>query len=123
MEGVVNEVATQVAAIAENYTLDLTPRRILLFNPPVYDTRFPWSQYQQPVTLLQVAALLKQHSCDIRLIDALNTAADADLPRRRMRILQRSDTSINYWRFGASEWQLQSQLRTFKIWRVDQLAV
>jgi hypothetical protein len=62
MEGVVNEVATQAAAIAENYTLDLTPRRVLLFNPPVYDTRFPWSQFQQPVTLLQVAALLKQQS-------------------------------------------------------------
>jgi hypothetical protein len=50
---------TSSAKVVQGYVPETTPRRVLLFNPPVYDTRFPWSRWQQPVTLLQLATLLR----------------------------------------------------------------
>lgn len=65
------------------------PRRVLLCNPPVYDTRFPWARFQQPVTLLQLSTLLRRYGCEVRLLDALATEQNTPLRRRRMRTLTR----------------------------------
>src|SRR2546429_4556987 len=99
-------IKTVSATILSSYTPGDSPRRVLLFNPPVYDTRFPWSRWQQPVTLLQLATLLRGKQCDIRLIDALYVKPNENLKRRRARVLTRGEVSINYWRFG----QLKSDL-------------
>src|SRR5947209_5177461 len=93
------------ATVVRNYRPEVGARRVMLFNPPVYDTRFPWSRWQQPVTLLQLATLLRRYQCDVRLIDALYVKPNVKLTRRRVRVLARGEVSINYWRFG----QLQSE--------------
>src|SRR5436309_3271647 len=98
----------------QDYMPDPISKRVLLFNPPVYDTRFPWSSWQQPVTLLQLATLLHQYKCDIRLVDALYTPPDTALTRRREQILFRDEIAINYWRFGISEFELRTQLFELK---------
>jgi hypothetical protein len=96
--------------ILRDYAPETHKRRVLLCNPPVYDTRFPWSRFQQPVTLLQLSTLLKRCGCDVRLLDALETKPVAALRRRRMRVLVRDDIPLNWWRFGRLPSELASQL-------------
>src|SRR6266480_3849143 len=111
------------AKVVQGYTPETTPRRILLFNPPVYDTRFPWGRWQQPITLLQLATLLQSNGCQVRLIDALYHKPDEKLTRRRMNVLTRGDVSINYWRFGQLPSELIAQLNALKNenWQPDEV--
>ena len=88
-------------------------RQVLLFNPPVYDTRFPWSKWQQPVALLQLATLLKRDRCDVRLIDALYYKPNESLIRRRIDILKRGEISVYYWRYGRLQDELVTQLENW----------
>ncbi len=81
-----------------DYVPETYPRRVLLCNPPIYDTRFPWARFQQPVTLLQLSTLLKRLGCDVRILDALHTEPNTTLRRRRMRVLTRDDIPLNWWR-------------------------
>jgi hypothetical protein len=100
-------------------------KRVLLFNPSVYDTRFPWSTWQQPIALLQLATLLRQYQCDIRLVDALYLPPGASLLRRRERILFRDEIAINYWRFGDSPFELSRRLMALKKqgWQPDDVYI
>ncbi len=98
------------ATIVKWLVPEANSKRVLLFNPPVYDTRFPWSKWQQPITLLQLATLLKSDQRNVRLIDALYHKSDESLTRRRVRILTRGEVSINYWRYGQLESELVAQL-------------
>src|SRR6516162_7609823 len=111
------------AKVVHGYLPEATPRRVLLFNPPVYDTRFPWNRWQQPVTLLQLATLLRRNECEVRLIDALYHKSDEKLTRRRMKVFSRGDVSINYWRFGQLPSELIAQLNELKNknWRPDEV--
>jgi hypothetical protein len=102
------------AIIVQTYQPEVSPRRVLLFNPPVYDTRFPWINWQQPVALLQLGTLLRLYESDVRLIDALYLKSDEKITRRRVRILTRGGISINYWRYGHFRSELISQLRALK---------
>lgn len=114
---------TSSTTVAQGYRPDASPRRVLLFNPPVYDTRFPWSRWHQPVTLLQLATLLRRYQCDIRLIDTLYNEPGKTLIKRRKRILTRDEISINYWRFGQLPYELTAQLRALKKegWQPDEV--
>src|SRR6266567_4922398 len=111
------------AKVVQGYTPETTPRRVLLFNPPVYDTRFPWSHWQQPVTLLQLATLFRSNECDLRLVDALCCKPNEKLTRRRMSVFTRGDVSINYWRFGHLSSELSSRLNALKKedWQPDEV--
>jgi hypothetical protein len=46
------------------------PKRVLLINPPIYDTRY-WDRWSQPYGLLRVASLLKNLGYRAELIDCL----------------------------------------------------
>ncbi len=111
------------AKVVQGYTPATNPRRVLLFNPPVYDTRFPWNHWQQPVTLLQLATLLRNNGCDVRLIDALYRKSDKKLTRRRIDVFTRGEVSINYWRFGQLRSELNAQLIALKKedWQPDEV--
>ena len=99
------------ATVVQDYKPDMSPKRVLLFNPPIYDTRFPWSKWHQPVSLLQLATLLRGCHCDVRLVDALHRKSDEGLPRRRIRVLTRGEVSINYWRYGKLPTELMTELK------------
>ncbi len=111
--------------VAQIYIPESRPRRVLLFNPPVYDTRFPWSRWQQPVTLLQLATLLRRYQCDIRLIDALSFEPGKILTRRRMDVFKRGEVSINYWRFGKLSTELTSRLKSLSAqgWQPEEVYI
>src|SRR5438552_2981498 len=111
------------ATVVQDYKPDISPKRVLLLNPPVYDTRFPWSHWQQPVTLLQLATLLRRYQCDVRLIDALYTKPNENLTKRLVRVLTRGEIVINYWRFGQLRSKLIVQLSALKNegWQPDEV--
>src|SRR6266700_2860580 len=111
------------ATVVQNYKPEISPKRVLLFNPPIYDTRFPWSNWHQPVSLLQLATLLRGCHCDVRLVDALHRKSDESLPRRRIRILTRGEVSINYWRYGRLPTELMTRLKALSQegWQPDEV--
>lgn len=111
--------------MVQDYKPEAGFRRVLLFNPPVYDTRFPWARWQQPITLLQLATLLRSSHCDIRLIDALYIQPDKTLTRRRMDVFKRGKVSINYWRFGRLPSELAAQCDNLKCegWEPDEVYI
>ena len=46
--------------------------RILLLNPPVFETRYSWLRWNQPLDLLQVGLELKTRTkCDVDLFDTV----------------------------------------------------
>lgn len=102
------------ATTLQSYQPEVASRRVLLFNPPVYDTRFPWINWQQPVALLQLGTLLRLYECEVRLIDALRVESDEKITRRRVDKLTRGDISINYWRYGHLQSKLISWLKDLK---------
>src|SRR5258708_2321232 len=111
--------------IVYNYTPETHCRRVLLCNPPIYDTRFPWARFQQPVALLQLSTLLQQHKCDVRLLDALVPDENAVHRRRRMRIVTREDIALNWWRFGRLPTDLRAKLIAFQRekWQPDEVYI
>jgi len=108
-----------------SYVPETYPRRVLLYNPPIYDTRFPWVRFQQPVALLQLSTLLKHLGCDVRMLDALYTEPNTTLRRRRMRVLTRDDLPLNWWRFGRLPSELAAQLIAFRRekWQPDEVYI
>jgi hypothetical protein len=107
-------MGSSVPLTVRGFVPETHPRRVLLCNPPVYDTRFPWARWSQPVTLLQLSTLLRRYGCDVRLLDALSTRPHAILRRRRMGVLTRDGVPLNWWRFGHLPSELSSQLTTLK---------
>lgn len=96
--------------VIDHYTLQRTPHRVLLFSPAVCDIRYPWREWQQPTSLLQLATVLGRAGCDLRLIDALFCPRRVALPKHRIRRLARGNTSVNYWRWGLEPSVLRRQL-------------
>jgi len=82
--------------IRHPFRIEQVPRRVLLFAPPLYDVRFPWSEWQQPAGLLQLATALRRMGCDLRLVDALSSSPGGALPRRLVRKFTRGEYSVNY---------------------------
>ena len=118
-------MGSNVPLTIHSYAPETHPRRVLLCNPPIYDTRFPWARFQQPVTLLQLSTLLRRFGCDVRLLDALSTRPHAILRRRRMRVLTRDGIPLNWWRFGCLPSELSAQLTTLKRagWHPDEVYI
>lgn len=118
-------MGSNVPLTVRGYAPETYPRRVLLCNPPIYDIRFPWARFQQPVTLLQLSTLLKRLGCDVRIHDALHTEPNTTLRRRRMRVLSRDDIPLNWWRFGRLPSELAKQLVTFKRegWQPDEIYI
>lgn len=114
---------TNPASVVLGYVPETSPRRVLLFNPPVYDIRFPWSRWRQPIILLQLATLLRRYQCDVRLIDTLYTKSNDNLTKRRVRMISRSEVSMSYWRFGQQPSELIAQLKVLDEdgWQPDEV--
>lgn len=94
--------------------LETGARRVLLVQPPLYDTRLYWSDFLQPVALLQLATALRRCGCDLRLLDALWVGQGEVLKRQRVRQFHRDDVAVNYWRWGLPRGRLKQQMDSLK---------
>jgi hypothetical protein len=108
-----------------NYKPEAHCKRILLCNPPVYDTRFPWSQWHQPVSLLQLSTLLQRQGDEVRLFDTLSSESNAIPRRRRMRVLTHDGISLNWWRFGRLPSEFTRKMVAFRQegWQPDDVYI
>jgi hypothetical protein len=108
-----------------NYKPEARRKRVLLCNPPVYDIRFPWSKWHQPVSLLQLSTLLQRQGDEVRLFDTLSSELDAIPRRRRMRVLTHDGISLNWWRFGRLPSEFTSRLVAFRRegWQPDDVYI
>jgi hypothetical protein len=67
--------------------LDQTQGRVLLVNPPVIDSRYPWVKWNQPLDLLKLGTTLKMlHGCEVRLFDFMVPSPKGRVGRRQSRI-------------------------------------
>lgn len=75
--------------------LETGARRVLLVQPPLYDTRLYWSDFLQPVALLLMATALQRGGCDLRLVDPLWVGWGETLKRQRVRQFHRDEVAVN----------------------------
>lgn len=54
-----------------NWLLEIEPgSRVLLINPPVYDSRYAWIRWNQPLDLLKLGAFLRTNlGCQVEILD------------------------------------------------------
>ena len=82
--------------------LDQTKGKVLLINPPVIDTRYPWIKWNQPLDLLKLGTLLRENrGCQVKLFDFLLPNSKGNVPRRHSKIEENLDPSeLTRWQFG-----------------------
>jgi hypothetical protein len=76
--------------------------RVLLINPPVIDSRYPWIKWNQPLDLLKLGALLSQtHGCQVKLFDFMLPSPKGTVPQRKSKLEDdlTPDEPIR-WQFG-----------------------
>lgn len=81
-----------------------TKGHVLLVNPPVFDRRYPWVKWNQPLDLLKLGTLLKRtQDCDVKLFDFMLPTPKGIVPRRHARIQDDLSTRRSIlWHFGRS---------------------
>lgn len=90
--------------------------RVLLVNPPVYDTRFPWARWQHPSTLLQLGTYAASIGSKTAMVDFLEDRFRSRLPRSRVSLLEIDDTLVPKWRYGTPEQKFTKALSTLTGW-------
>lgn len=69
-------------------TLKQTQGRVLLINPPVIDSRYPWVKWNQPLDLLKLSTFLKEtHECEVKLFDFMLPSPSGNVSRRHSKIV------------------------------------
>lgn len=89
-------------------------RRILLINPPVYDTQY-WSRWSQPAGLLRLATLLHERNYRLDLIDCMEADALGHVQKRVRSVdgsiyVHRDDVRRTRWHFGIPWESFKSRL-------------
>ncbi len=59
--------------------------KVLLINPPVIDSRYPWIKWNQPLDLLKLGTALLSHA-EVRLFDFMLPSSHGRVPRRQSKI-------------------------------------
>jgi hypothetical protein len=80
--------------------------RVLLINPPVVETRYQWSRWNQPLDLLKLGSLLKtEFGCDVKLFDFM-LPTGGKVPRAGYKAeptITIDDYSYPLWRWGRKD--------------------
>lgn len=89
-------------------------RVILLINPYIYDIRYPWIRWNQPIGLLRIGTLLKEHGQNPKLIDCLQPDASGIVKKRKIGEVKRDQYTFDLWNYGMLKFQLQNALKQIK---------
>lgn len=82
---------------------------VLLVNPPVHDTRYPWLKWNQPVDLLHLGTFLEREiGCRVSLLDFMKPDKQGKVTKQRLpgdrqtRVVGEGEYAESYpmWRFG-----------------------
>lgn len=105
--GTTRVIGTRPEAAPDTTAVD----RVLLVNPPVVDTRFPWARWQQPALLLRYATHLSGQGAEVKLIDALATPRSTRLRREKVRQLALDGQRVDQWRFGRARTEIADEMK------------
>lgn len=102
-----------------------TRTRVLLVNPPVYDTRLPWARWQYPSLLPRISSRFRSVGCDVKFVDALR---GSDQARFRRKLATRFDLDgiiVSQWRHGRTTADVVRNLRALKRagWQPDRVFI
>lgn len=103
--------------------LPIASDRVLLVNPPIYDTRFPWARWQHPSTLLQIGAYAATIGCAVRMVDVLMDRFRSRLPRSRVCLVDIDGSLVPKWRYGTPEQKVAKTLAGLTDWSPTQVYV
>lgn len=84
---------------------------VLFVQPPVYDTRFPWGKWQQPISLLRYATKLKAAGGTVACVDALAGGKGSRLRKEKWGTLDLDGQRVDRWRYGRSRNELLKEMR------------
>lgn len=106
-------------------TLAANPERVLLINPSINDTRFPWARWTQPTLLLRLVTHLSATGADLKLLDALEVAPGERLRRELANRIELEGVKVNRWRFGQPHSAMRARLKAHAQagWVPDQVYV
>lgn len=78
---------SQVEILCAQEALNQTRDRVILINPPVIDSRYPWVKWNQPLDLLKLGTCLSRaHDCEVKLFDFMLPSPTGRVGRRQSRI-------------------------------------
>lgn len=99
----------------------LQAEKVLLVNPPVYDTRLPWARWAQPTFLLRLGARFRCSGAEVKLIDAISHKSSERLKRKRITSLNLDGINVYKWRYGLPETELKRRFADLKqsAWQPD----
>jgi hypothetical protein len=73
--------------LSSQEVLDQVHGRVLLINPPVIDSRYPWVKWNQPLDLLKLGtALAQERDCQVKLFDFMLPSPKGRVSRRHTEI-------------------------------------
>jgi hypothetical protein len=98
--------------LTANQMLPKLSGRVLLINPPVVDSRYPWISWNQPLDLLKLATYLQQNNgCEIKLFDFMLPLESGVVPRSRSKIYDELPNGEQVrWQFGQSSSEFEDFL-------------
>lgn len=87
---------------------------ILLINPYVYDIRYPWIKWNQPVGLLRIGTLLKKFGHKPKMLDCLKPDKRGIIKKRKVKEIKKDQYRLNLWNYGMQKHQFQNELKKIK---------
>jgi hypothetical protein len=102
--------------------------RVLLINPPVWESRYQWIKWNQPLDLLKLSTYLKSEiGCQVRLFDFMVPNRDGKVGRTSHRSeprIELGQTHYNIYHFGATFAQFDEHVQnTMADWIPDLVVV
>ena len=92
--------------LAAQKAIEQTQNRVLLINPPVIDSRYPWVKWNQPLDLLKLGTALKNDDRDVKLFDFMLPSPKGRVGRRQSKIEDSLPPGEpTRWHFGQS-WEM-----------------
>ena len=95
--------------------------RILLVNPPVFETRYSWIRWNQPLDLLKIGAYLKRSKdCTVELYDFMLPDDKGRVQKRGLNGQERyREVGDGEFAFSYPMWRFGKPLDALKDWLVD----
>lgn len=88
--------------------------RVLLVNPPIYDYRYTWEKWHQPVSLLKLATYLKNIGVETRLFDFLTASHGGKVRRQLIGKNEVEGFKLRKYRFGITKTDFYNKLKEYK---------
>lgn len=88
--------------------------RVLLVNPPVYDTKLHWPRWYEPQLLYRASSFFRERGADVRYLDALADRPHKQLPRLLAGRFVMDGMPVQLWRYGLRPAVITRALRSLR---------